>query len=139
MDLQQALAGVRVLVVDDDDDARELLKTGLAQAGAVLSVATSMREALERLDASQFDVLLSDIAMPGGTGYDLVHAVRANPRTAALPAIALTAYSRNEDRSRALSAGFDFHLGKPFELAILIRTLALAAAKKPGEERGSAG
>ena len=126
---------MRILVVDDDADARELLETALAQAGAQVSVAASMREALGRLDASNFDVLLSDIAMPGGTGYDLVRAVRASPRTAALPAVALTAYSRNEDRNRALSAGFNFHLGKPFELAVLIHTLVIAAAHKPGEDR----
>jgi CheY-like chemotaxis protein len=134
-----ALDGVRVLVVDDDEDARDLLRTALSQAGAQVSTAAGAREALDQLEADQFDVLLSDIAMPNGTGYDLLRAVRASPRTAALPAVALTAYSRAEDRERILHAGFNFHIGKPFELAVLVRMLAIAVGRELSEDRAAIG
>jgi PAS domain S-box-containing protein len=128
-----ALDRVRVLVVDDDPDARDIIGTSLRQAGAHVTVAASVREALDVLESSEFDVLVSDIAMPDGTGYDLVRAVRARPLTAHLPAVALTAYSRTEDRERALSAGFNFHVGKPFELFALVRAVAIAAGREGGD------
>jgi PAS domain S-box-containing protein len=134
-----ALDCVRVLVVDDDEDARDLLRAALSQAGAHVTTAGAVREALDQLEAAEFDVLLSDIAMPNGTGYDLLRAVRASPQTATLPAVALTAYSRSEDRERILHAGFNFHMGKPFELAVLVRTLAIAVGREPSEDRAAIG
>jgi len=128
---------VRVLVVDDDADARDVVGTSLRQAGAQVTLAATVREALDLLESADFDVLVSDIAMPNGTGYDLVRAVRASPLTAQLPTVALTAYSRAEDRERALSAGFNFHLGKPFELFALVRIVAIAAGREAGGDRSA--
>jgi len=124
---------VRILVVDDDPDARDIVGTSLRQAGAHVTLAASVREALDVLESGEFDVLVSDIAMPNGTGYDLLRVVRASPLTAQLPAVALTAYNRAEDRERALSAGFNFHVGKPFELFALVRTVAIAAGREGGD------
>jgi PAS domain S-box-containing protein len=135
----QMLDGLRILLVDDDPDARELARTALAQAGAQVNAAASVREALDLLESVDFDVLLSDIAMPNGTGYDLLRALRSSPRTSKLPAVALTAYSRAEDRERVLSAGFNFHIGKPFELSALISTLAMAAGRGPTDDRSAVG
>jgi two-component system, chemotaxis family, CheB/CheR fusion protein len=104
-----------------------------------VTTAASMREALDLLASHEFDVLLSDIAMPNGTGYDLLRAVRSNARTVSLPAVALTAYSQIEHRERLLSAGFNFHIGKPFELAALVRILVMAAGREPRNERTGSG
>jgi len=136
---ESALDRLRILAVDDDPDARELLRTALTQAGAQVTTAASMREALDLLASHEFDVLLSDIAMPNGTGYDLLRAVRSNARTASLPAVALTAYSQTEHRERVLSAGFNFHIGKPFELAALVRILVMAAGREARNERTGSG
>jgi signal transduction histidine kinase len=118
------LAGVRVLVVDDEPDSRDLLVVALSQYGAEVRAASSAAEALSTLDTWPAQVLVSDIAMPDATGYDLVRAVRAlsNP----IPAIALTAFARREDRIRALEAGFQMHVAKPVEpaeLTLVIRGL----------------
>lgn len=117
------LAGVRVLVVDDDADARELIAIVLRQAGADVETAGSMQEALQEVALRVPEVLVSDIAMPGGSGYDLVRSLRGQPATARLPAIALTAYGRGEDRRRAEEAGFDAHLVKPANFALLVETI----------------
>lgn len=118
--MSRALMGVRILVVDDDDDARDLLRTLLEGLGATVVPAASVREALEAL-APEIDVLVSDIAMPEADGYALVREVRAReahgfPR---LPAIAVTAYAAASDRARALEAGFDLHFAKPVDLDAL--------------------
>jgi signal transduction histidine kinase len=126
-----SLDGVAVLVVDDDEDTRELLARSLRRAGARVEAASGAEEALTRLAVAAPDVLLSDIAMPATTGYDLIAAVRARPALRGLPSIALTAYGREEDRERALAAGFDLHLGKPVEPAALVRAVALLAARAP--------
>jgi signal transduction histidine kinase/CheY-like chemotaxis protein len=123
------LDGVAVLVVEDDPDARELIAVTLANAGATVSQAASVSAALEALAANPPQVLVSDIAMPTSTGYDLIAAVRTLPRLRGLPSIALTAYGRSEDRQRSLDAGFDLHLGKPVEPAALVRAVALLAAR----------
>jgi signal transduction histidine kinase/ActR/RegA family two-component response regulator len=124
------LDGLRVLVVDDDQDTRELLVAALSHAEARVSAAESVSEALDLLNAEAFDVLISDIAMPERSGYDLLREIRANPRTDLLPAIALTAFSRAEDRERALRAGFNFHIGKPFEITALLHAIAIAAGRE---------
>ena len=124
-----ALTGVRVLVVDDEADMRELLRTILAQCGAEVTVAANVRAALDVLDQEPVDVLVSDILMPEEDGYDLIRKVRAFDveRGGQIPALALTAYSRIEDREAALSAGYQQHAAKPIdpaELAAAVATLA---------------
>lgn len=121
------LAGVRVLVVDDDDDARELVATVLARGGARVAGAASAPEALRSIDEQRPDVLVSDIAMPGVTGRDLMEEIRRRPGPP-LPAIALSAHGRIEDREQALRAGFDLHLVKPVDTGALLAAVAKAAA-----------
>jgi PAS domain S-box-containing protein len=117
------LRGVRVLVVEDDADTRELVENLLADAGASVTAVGSAGEALSLLASGQKpDVLVSDLSMPGMDGYGLIRAIRE--RTASLPAVALTAFARPEDRARALSAGYQSHLVKPVEPNELLATVA---------------
>jgi len=111
------LDGLRVLVVDDEEDARTLVAAVLERAGAKVTTAASVAEALAAIRASVPDVLLSDIGMPAQTGYDLMKQVRALPPAEGgrVPAAALTAYARDEDRRRALAAGFAMHVPKPLD------------------------
>jgi PAS domain S-box-containing protein len=125
-----ALDGLTVLVVDDDEDARDLISTALQHEGARVVLAASAREAVEILAGTTPNVVVSDIAMPNGTGYDLAKQIRSTPHLAALPAIALTAYGRVEDRERALSAGFNFHIVKPVEPVHLVQAVAAAAGRE---------
>ena len=118
-----ALAGLRLLVVDDTADALESFAALLQLEGAHVTAVTSAGYALAALDSASFDLILSDVAMPGMDGYEFVTRVRAEPRTAALPAIALTGFGRSQDVQRALEAGFDAHLTKPIVLDQLIATL----------------
>ncbi len=120
------LAGKSVLVVDDDEDALELISTTLRQAGASVVSASSMIEALEAMRATAHHALVSDIAMPGGTGYELIREVRLLPQHARVPAIALTAYGRPEDRERALAAGFSYHITKPVDPQHLVHAVVTA-------------
>ncbi len=126
-----ALTGVRVLVVDDEPDARELLRAVLAEAGALVETARSAAEGLEVLQRFQPNVLVSDIGMPDEDGYAFLRRVRSLPRGGAIPAIALTAYAREEDRVRALSIGYTTHLGKPVDPDALRRAVANLAAFIP--------
>jgi len=121
-----SLDGVQVLVVEDDADAREMLKGVLHQAGAEVMAVGSAAEALDTLHHRRADVLISDIGMPDEDGYALIHRVRAlGPESGgAMPAIALTANARAEDRSHALAAGFQMHLAKPIDPGELTRTIA---------------
>jgi PAS domain S-box-containing protein len=123
------LAGLKVLVVEDDSDAREFLQFALRRWGAAVVLAASTDEALEAMDRAVPDVLVSDIAMPGSDGYALIRAVRARGRGqgGGVPAVALTAYASAEDRMRILGAGFEMHVPKPIEpaeLALVIQRLA---------------
>ena len=125
----QSLDGLRVLVVDDELDARELVTTMLERCGAEVFAAASVGEALERLESWKPSVLIADIGMPGEDGYDLIRKVRdlSKERGGRTPALALTAYARTEDRVRALSAGYQMHLSKPvdqLELAAVVARLA---------------
>jgi CheY-like chemotaxis protein len=126
-----ALNRLTVLIVDDDEDARDLIRTTLAHEGAHVLAAGSLSDAIDTLSTTTPDVVISDIAMPNGTGYDLARQIRAhaNAKLAAVPAIALTAYGRVEDRERALSAGFDAHLVKPVEPLHLVQAVAAAARR----------
>jgi PAS domain S-box-containing protein len=127
------LDGLRVLVVDDEQDTREMLKAGLGQCGAEVTAAGSAAEALEALEAFAADVLISDIGMPGEDGYELIRKVRALPADGGgrVPAIALTAYARAEDRLQALRAGYQMHVPKPVELTELAAVVA-SLAKRGG-------
>ncbi len=124
------LNGVRVLVVDDEDDARELLREALGAYGAVVETAASATECIGLLGDFAPDVLVSDIGMPGEDGYKLIRRLREKTPPGELPAIALTAFARPEDEQRALEAGFQKHVAKPVEPATLaraVRDLARAA------------
>jgi PAS domain S-box-containing protein len=126
------LADVRVMVVDDEDDARELIEAVLTQYGADVVAVSSAAEAYSLITATPSelrpDVMVTDIGMPGEDGYSLMRRVREweRERGAYIPAVALTAYGRVEDRMRALSAGFQMHVAKPVEpaeLAVVIMSL----------------
>jgi PAS domain S-box-containing protein len=121
-DCPERLDGLRILVADDEPDARELLAIGLGHCGAEVTIASSAREALAAIEREKFDVLVSDIGMPGEDGYELIRRVRSLPDEAGgrTPAVALTAYARTEDRLRALRAGFEMHAAKPVELTELV-------------------
>jgi CheY-like chemotaxis protein len=120
------LAGVSVIVVDDDKDARDLISTTLTHAGANVLPAGSMAEALQAMRSSTPHAIVSDIAMPNGTGYELIREIRRIAHLAKVPAIALTAFGRVEDRERALAAGFDYHVTKPVDPQHLVRAVATA-------------
>jgi len=125
----QKLDGVHVLVVDDDRDTLELLKFILNKCGATVITAASTAEALGAFERWQPDVLVSDLAMPDQDGYELIGRVRARgpDRGGCIPAVALSAYTRAEDRKRALSAGFRSHVSKPVdpeELVAIVASLA---------------
>ncbi|MGE3511059.1 MAG: ATP-binding protein, partial [Vicinamibacterales bacterium] len=125
----QPLEGVRALVVDDHQDARELATAVLQPAGATVATAASVPEAMQTVASQPFDVLVADIGLPGEDGYDLIRQVRRRERDRAgesrarLVAVALTGYARAEDRQRALDAGFDRHVVKPAEPAALVMLL----------------
>jgi PAS domain S-box-containing protein len=123
-----SLEGLRILVVDDEADARDLLIQILKEFGVEVVAVATAEEAVRVLteQASRLDVLVSDIGMPNEDGYTLLRRVRSLPpeRGGRIPAVALTAYARTEDRRAALLAGFQFHVAKPVELAELIAAIA---------------
>jgi CheY-like chemotaxis protein len=122
---QVGLSGAIVLLVEDDDDARELTRRILSERGARVIDAASARDALERIEGSGANLLITDIGMASQDGYQLLQALRNRGYDARrLPAIALTAYGRPEDRDAALGAGFQEHLVKPVEAQVLAATLA---------------
>jgi len=125
-DCPDRLEGVMILAVDDEPDTRELLKAGLGQCGAVVTIVGSAAEALEAIAVEMPDLLISDIGMPDEDGYELIRRVRLLPAESGgkLPAIALTAYARVEDRMQALRAGYQMHVPKPVELAELVAVAA---------------
>ena len=122
----ERLDGLTILVVDDERDTRELLRAGLGNCGAEVVVAGSAAEASEVMKSYIPDVLISDIGMPGEDGYELMQHLRTLPaeRGGKIPAIALTAYARVEDRMQALRAGYHMHVPKPVEIAELVAVAA---------------
>jgi PAS domain S-box-containing protein len=128
---RQMLDHVRVLVVEDDSDTLDLLKLVLHDNGADVVTAPSAREAVNVLEHWRPDVLVSDLAMPEEDGYQLIKQVRSrgSEQGGNTPAVALTAYTRDEDRTRALAAGFQMHLGKPIEPKELIAALATLSGR----------
>jgi PAS domain S-box-containing protein len=141
-----ALQGLRVLVVDDEPDARQLVQSVLEACGSIVTLAANARDALESIQRSVPEVIVSDIGMPEEDGYALIRKVRALPvdKGGSVPAAALTAYARAEDRRKALVAGFMMHIPKPVEPAELVTVVAslarLGRAAKPEKsENGNDG
>lgn len=124
------LDGVHIFVLDDEPDARSLLCRILKDQGARVVPFASAQELLEAIQLSRPTVIVSDVGMPGVDGYQMIRALRATePRDSRIPALALTAFARAEDRKRSLLAGFQAHLAKPFDVAELILQVANLAKK----------
>jgi CheY-like chemotaxis protein/nitrogen-specific signal transduction histidine kinase len=137
-----SLAGLRILVVDDEADSRTLTRRVLEEFGAAVLTVGSAVEALETVDADgELSVVVSDIGMPGHDGYELITRMRAMPGSAGrIPAVALTALARDEDRKRALLAGYQVHISKPVdpvELVMVIASLAGRGARTTARQRYS--
>jgi CheY-like chemotaxis protein len=125
------LSGTHVLAVDDDEDALALFATVLEHAGARVTTASSAMEGLERLEATRPHVLIADIGMPGINGFDFIQRVRqsADPTLRRIPAAALSAYARSEDRAKVLQSGFEMHLSKPVDPSELVAAVAALARR----------
>ena len=121
------LAGLAVLLVEDDEDARNMLATVLSSAQAVVTTASNAEEALALWESIRPNLIVSDIGMPGMDGYAFIAEVRQREKRigiASVPAVALTAYARVQDRMRALTSGFQMHVAKPVEPAELLTVLS---------------
>jgi CheY-like chemotaxis protein len=118
------LHGLRVLLVDDDQETLERARQNLSSARALVATATSADSALQALRTFHADVLVADLSMQGRNGYDLIRAVRAKLSAQELPAIALTDFARPEDAVRAHDAGFQMHLTRPAEADELVSAVA---------------
>jgi signal transduction histidine kinase/DNA-binding response OmpR family regulator len=127
------LEGMRILVVDDEADSRDLVSAILRRCGGKVKSCKSAAEALKTFRAWKPDILVSDIGMPLEDGYSLIQKLRKQRLKLAreIPAIALTAYATDDDRTRALSAGFQFHVAKPIEPETLVKSIAGAAGRHP--------
>jgi signal transduction histidine kinase/integral membrane sensor domain MASE1/CheY-like chemotaxis protein len=129
------LAGLRVLLVEDEPDAREMLTLTLTDSGANVQAVDSVKQALIDLKTFKPDVLLSDIGLPLESGYDLIEKVRALPTaTSKIPAVALTAFATEKDQQRALTSGFQIHLSKPVEPHALIQAIDQLVNGKDGHQ-----
>ena len=126
-----SLQGLKVLVVDDEPDTRELIREVLKECGSEVITSQSAAEALVALEEHKPDILISDLGMPDEDGYSLISKIRALPedRGGQIPAAALTAYARAEDRMRVLRSGFQFHLPKPVDSAELVTVVASLAGR----------
>ena len=133
------LTGLRVLMLDDEPDAREVVGEILKSAGALVFPFASVDEALAGIEEAAPDLLVSDIAMPGGDGYQFLREVRRRGlgKGRPIPAIALTAYVRREDRTRALAEGFDRHVSKPIEPENFLRVLGELARQRTSDGGGA--
>ena len=122
----RTLDGYRILLVEDDADSLEMLRIALGFRGADVTPVASSAEALMQLNENKFDLLISDLGLPGMDGYDLIGKIRneLNLSSETLPAIALSGYAAADDRTRSLSAGFQLHLPKPLDLTILTENIA---------------
>jgi PAS domain S-box-containing protein len=125
------LAGVKVLVVDDEEDSLEILKRGLEREGAEVCAVNSMADALAAFSDFSPHIILSDIGMPEHDGYELIARLRALPGGRKVPAVALTALARTEDRTRALRAGFQVHVPKPVDFTELVAVVHNLASLRP--------
>jgi CheY-like chemotaxis protein len=135
-----ALGGISLLVVDDDADALDLFAEMLRQGGADVRAAPSVRAALDILERWEPDVVVSDIEMPGESGYALIHQLRGGriPHGDRIPVVAVTAYGGVTERIKILSAGFDSYIAKPVEpdelAAVIGRLVTRARALRPRQE-----
>jgi len=120
---QRALDGVRVLLVEDTDDTRELLAFALEHCSAVVTTASSATEALESFQKDRPQIIVTDLAMPYHDGYWLLRQVRALAPGAAVPAVALTAFTERYSKDQVLAAGFDAFIPKPIDPTDLCRAL----------------
>ena len=127
------LSGIKVLVVDDEPDARQLVRRVLRECGAEVAVAESAGEAMKLVESFRPDILVSDIGMPEQDGYDFIRQVRGRLAAKTLPAVALTAFARSEDRKRALLAGFQTHVAKPVDPAELVAVVASLVERTGGQ------
>ena len=129
------LRGIRILAVDDEPDALGLIREILEATQATVETADSAQQAIECIEKEIFDVLLADIGMPRMSGFDLIDQVRRSkrPEVRDLPAAALTAYARSEDRAKALQAGFQVHLTKPIDPGELMAAIASLAGRAKAE------
>jgi CheY-like chemotaxis protein len=121
---EKLLAGLTILVVEDEDDLRELLQVSLSHHGADVRTAATAEHAL-LLDLDGIHVLVADIGLPGIDGFDLLQRLRR--RNPSLPAVALTGFARDEDRAQALRAGYQLHVSKPIDGAALVEAIASLA------------
>ncbi|HEV2883335.1 MAG TPA: response regulator [Pyrinomonadaceae bacterium] len=128
----QVLEGLRILVVDDEADSRDLVRAILSDCGSDVKCCESAKEALACYREWKPDLLISDIGMPAEDGYDLIKKLRKirSKKAKELPAVALTAYASKEDRARALAAGFQMHVPKPIEPEVLVMAIASAMRRK---------
>jgi CheY-like chemotaxis protein len=130
-----ALTGVRILVVDDEPDTRELLVVVFRQRGAQVTAVSSAGEAFEAVVTAPPDILVADIGLPDLDGYELIRRVRAlGPAHGQIPAVTVTAYARSEDRERALAAGYDMHVAKPVDPLDLCRVVARLVGRGPAAQ-----
>jgi CheY-like chemotaxis protein len=127
------LDGFWVLVVEDDADTREVVAMVLSSAGAAVKTVASMAAAEEAMAAATWDVLVSDLGMPDGDGYDLIRRLRARPSLEKLPAVALSAHAMDSDTRLSLRAGFDVHLPKPVDPDDLVRVVASLVQRRPAD------
>src|SRR5436309_3494358 len=134
------LSGLRVCIVDDDADARELMRMVLRSSGADVRAATCAEEAFEQLEQWHPDILVSDIGLPGDDGYALIQRLRAweAPRGASIPALAVSAHARAEDRTRAIAAGYQMHIAKPLEPADLVAAIGHPLGQDDADARAVA-
>lgn len=132
------LPGIRVLLVEDQTDTRELFAAILRDTGALVTEVASAGDAFTALERDRPEVIVSDLGLPGADGCFLLERIRALPadRGGRTPALALTAYARLEDRSRCLAAGFDAHLTKPVEPNELIAAVMRLIERPRGESPG---
>jgi CheY-like chemotaxis protein len=133
-----ALAGLRVLVVEDEPDSREFVRLSIESAGARVAAAASAAEAMSLLASFRPDALLCDIRLPDEDGYELIRRLRARPpeQGGDIPAIALTGEVREVDAGRALAAGFNAHIGKPVWARDVIVALAALVSRPAGTHLG---
>jgi PAS domain S-box-containing protein len=130
------LDGCWILVVEDDTDTREVVAMILAEAGAGVKTVSTVAGAESALGAAHWDVLVSDLGMPDGSGYELIRRVRAHPTLRRLPAVALSAHAMDSDARLSIDAGFDVHLPKPVEPDDLVRVVASLTQRQALERAG---
>jgi CheY-like chemotaxis protein len=131
---ERPLQGLRVLVVEDFGDAREIVTTILERAGAEVTASGSSAEAMDRIDRQVFDLIVADIGLPHEDGIAFIRRVRARGgREAAVPAVALTAWALPQDRVRAKEAGFHAHLVKPVDPSTLVSVVGALAMRSASE------